>query len=186
MKTIFRKKETKKETIFDKLADTLAACEIDDKEIIKEFHLEESEYKEYAKVMHGHGHGLGPGPLMHYFQGIPVKKVPAYDLFHDGDYWIEHNFDLEAKLVSCGVDIMHSGPFMIYHGKSYRQVCEDAEKKDARFPDLDLIARLQDKFISNTAMTLNENVDLIKHQRKRIRDLEAEKKKRFTIGRTME
>jgi len=197
MKTIFGKKKT----IISELADAVAEGAIDDDEIVKEFHLEEDEFKEYIRVMSGLGISyIGPISKKYYFQGIEVKKVPKYDLFHDGDYWIEHNLDLDDKMAGLGVRVTHAGLFMIYHGQAYRKVSnlagepapvknksdetvfkaesdgisfnhKSGEIPDVLCPDLVLIARLQDKF--NWAdLTVDENTDLIKHQRKRIRDLE--------------
>jgi hypothetical protein len=189
MRTIFGKKET----IFDKLADAVAECAIDDKEIIKEFHLEEDEFKEYIRVMSGLGAYIGPSDKKYYFQGIEVKKVPRYDLFYDEEYWIEHDFSLDDKLDAPGIDVYHTGIFMVYHGQAYRKVSnlagdpapvKNVSKSDFCFktesegipiptmPDKKLIARLQDKF-NWGVLTSNETTDLIKHQRKHIRNLEA-------------
>jgi hypothetical protein len=186
MKAIFGKKQT----IFDKLADAVADCAIDDKEIIKEFHLEEDEFKEYIRVMSGLGSYIGPSDKKYYFQGIEVKKVPKYDLFHNGDYWIKHNFDLDEQLTSAGVDITHQGPFMIYHGQAYRKVSNLAgdpapvkNRSGRPYPDLGLIKRLQDEFV-DVSLTIDEAVDLIKHQSQHILNLETEKKNRFRMGTT--
>jgi hypothetical protein len=188
MRTIFGKKET----IFDKLSDAVAETAINDNKIIKEFHLEESEYKEYTKAMSM----VELRPKTYYFQGIEVKKVPEYDLFYNDDYW---KYDLE---MDAGMDAGEHGIFMVHHGQSYRKVsnlagepCPVKTKSDEThfetesdgipvrpFPDLDLIKRLRRKFIEHTAksLTSGETVDLINHQHQRIQDLEN--KVRWTGG----
>jgi hypothetical protein len=183
MRTIFGKKET----IIDKLEAAVRETPIDDDEYIKEFHLEASEFSEFLKLVVGLD---SDESKKCYYQGIEVKKVPIYDLFHDGDYWIKHNFDLDETLESAGVDITHCGPFMLYHGQAYRKVSNLAgdpapvkNRSGRPYPDLGLIKRLQDEFV-DVSLTIDEAVDLIKHQSQHILNLETEKKNRFRMGTT--
>jgi hypothetical protein len=160
--------------------------------------------------MSGLGSYIGPSDKKYYFQGIEVKKVPRYDLFYDEEYWIEHDFSLDDKLDAPGIDVYHTGIFMVYHGQAYRKVSNLAgdpapvknrsegdifettsdgmnfktkSKKIHPYPDLDLIKRLHRKFVMHTAKSLTngEVVDLVNHQRQRIMDLESTVR-RVTIG----
>jgi hypothetical protein len=203
MRTIFGKKET----ITDKMSSAVLEAKLDNK-CVKEFHLEESEYSEFLKLVSGLEYDESKKC---YYQGIEVKKVPKYDLFHNGDYWVIHNF---GPADGYGVvEGLYGGPFLVHRGRYYRKVSnlagepapvknksdetifrtesdgisfnhKSGENPNTPYPDLALIHRLQKKFVMHTAksLTLDETIDLVNHQRQHILNLEIEKKKRFTMG----